>query len=384
MLTQKTIKGWYLVHKWTSLVCTAFLLMLCITGLPLIFMEEIDDMTGGHPVAQELPADTPLTSLDNIVKVALAARPGFVPQFVSFDDHGEPVVYVGTGVTPLSVDSDTHFDAFDARTAAPLAMKPFDETFMYFFYRLHLDMFTGPFGELFLGFMGLLFVIAIVSGVVIYGPFMRKLDFGTVRKTKSTRVKWLDLHNMLGVITLAWALVVGFTGVVNTLRLPILQLWQIGQLAEMVAPYKDKPALTSFSSIQVAHDVAIKAAPDMKISFIAFPGTAFSSKHHYAVFMEGNTALTSKLLKPALVDAETGKLTDMRTMPWYTTALFISQPLHFGDYGGMPMKILWAVLDIATIFVLGSGLYLWLGRRRSSLPARLAELQSGAAEPVST
>jgi len=38
----------------------------------------------------------------------------------------------------------------------------------------------------------------------------------------------------------------------------------------------------------------------------------------------------------------------------------VSQPLHFGDYGGMPMKILWALLDIATIVVLGSGLYLWL------------------------
>jgi uncharacterized iron-regulated membrane protein len=38
----------------------------------------------------------------------------------------------------------------------------------------------------------------------------------------------------------------------------------------------------------------------------------------------------------------------------------VSQPLHFGDYGGMPMKILWALLDMATIVVLGSGLYLWL------------------------
>lgn len=386
MLTQKSIKSWYLVHKWTSLVCTAFLLMLCITGLPLIFYEEIDDLTGAHPVALELPAETPLTSLDNVVASALAERPGMVPQFVSFDDHGEPIVYVGTGVTPTSIDDDAHFDAFDARTAEPLAMRPFDEGIMYFIFKLHVDMFAGLPGELFLGFMGLLFVIAIISGVVVYGPFMRKLDFGTVRKTKSARVKWLDYHNMLGVITLAWAIVVGFTGVINTLSLPILQMWQFGQLAEMVAPYKDKEPLEKFSSIQQAHDVAIKAAPDMKPSFIAFPETAFSSKHHYAVFMVGNTPLTSKLLKPALIDAETGTLTDMRNMPWYVTALFISQPLHFGDYGGMPMKIIWALLDIATIFVLGSGLYLWLGRRRSSLPARLSELQSGAEElpPVET
>jgi len=72
--------------------------------------------------------------------------------------------------------------------------------------------------------------------------------------------------------------------------------------------------------------------------------------------------LTSRLYKPVLVDAATGVVTDSRALPWYLTALQISQPLHFGDYGGLPMQILWALLDIATIIVLGSGIYLWLTR----------------------
>jgi uncharacterized iron-regulated membrane protein len=45
------------------------------------------------------------------------------------------------------------------------------------------------------------------------------------------------------------------------------------------------------------------------------------------------------------------------------SALLVSQPLHFGDYGGMPLKILWAVLDLITIAVLISGLYLWWKKR---------------------
>ncbi len=383
MMTQKSIKTWYLVHKWTSLICTVLLLLLCITGLPLIFMEELEALTGLHPVVQEMAAETPMTSLDNVLASALKAHPGEFPQFMSFDDEGQPIVYVATGITPLSQDKDSHFAAYDARTAEMLPMKPFDGSLMSYFYRLHVDLFAGLPGTLFLGVMGLLFVAALVSGVVVYAPFMRKLDFGTVRKDKNRRVKWLDMHNMIGVITLGWALVVGATGVVNTLARPILMLWQSGQLAEMVLPYKDKPALEKFSSIQEAYDVAVKAAPHMKPTFIAFPETAFSSKHHYAVFMAGNTPLTSKLLTPALVDAETGQLTEMRPMPWYVSALFLSQPLHFGDYGGMPLKIVWALLDLATIAVLGSGLYLWLGRRRSSLKVRLDELESGATAPAS-
>ena len=37
---------------------------------------------------------------------------------------------------------------------------------------------------------------------------------------------------------------------------------------------------------------------------------------------------------------------------------------RFGDYGGLILKILWAILDIATIVILISGLYLWLAKRR--------------------
>ena len=40
-MTVTTFKNWYLIHKWTSLVCTIFLLLLCLTGLPLIFREEL-------------------------------------------------------------------------------------------------------------------------------------------------------------------------------------------------------------------------------------------------------------------------------------------------------------------------------------------------------
>jgi len=85
--------------------------------------------------------------------------------------------------------------------------------------------------------------------------------------------------------------------------------------------------------------------------------------------------LTERLLTPALVDAETAVLTDIRTMPWYVTALLVSLPLHFGDYGGMPMKIIWALLDVATIVMLGSGLYLWLARRKTSVETRIAAIE---------
>ena len=41
---------------------------------------------------------------------------------------------------------------------------------------------------------------------------------------------------------------------------------------------------------------------------------------------------------------------------------------------GLPLKIVWALLDIISIVVLGSGLYLWIARRGVSMDGRLAAL----------
>jgi uncharacterized iron-regulated membrane protein len=115
---------------------------------------------------------------------------------------------------------------------------------------------------------------------------------------------------------------------------------------------------------------AATAAPGMEIAFIAFPGTPFSSSHHFAAFMRGDQPLTSRLLKPVLLDAETAAVADTRDLPVYLKAVFISQPLHFGDYGGLPLKIIWALLDVFTIVVIGSGLYLYVARWRKTWASR--------------
>jgi uncharacterized iron-regulated membrane protein len=115
--------------------------------------------------------------------------------------------------------------------------------------------------------------------------------------------------------------------------------------------------------VQKSYDAALAHVPGARLSFAAYPGTAFSSPHHTTFFLKGDTPLTSRLPRPVLVDARTAQVTAAPELPWYLTALLISQPLHFGDYAGMPMKILWALLDFATIILLGSGLYLWLKRK---------------------
>ena len=362
------MRVWTAIHTWSSLACTLFLLMLCLTGLPLIFSDELTHwLDDARPYAQ-VASDAPKADLDRIVTVSRHMYPGEFIDYV-FMDADDPQVLVG--MTP---DRDggpyvKHKIRFDAHTGELL--KDFKPALlggagvMDIVLKLHTDLFAGLAGELFLGCMGFLFVVALVSGVALYGPFTKRIAFGTVRTDRSRRVKWLDLHNLVGITTLAWALVVGATGFINELSTPLFKYWQDQTVTTMLAPYRAQaqPVLDDLASLETVVETVRSRLPDMTVVSAAFPGNSLGSPYHYMIWTQGNTFFTSRLFSPVLVDSRTGAITSVMSMPWYLRALEVSRPLHFGDYGGLPLKILWAVFDVATLVVLASGLYLWGARR---------------------
>jgi len=377
-MTRSGFQKWIWLHKWSSLICTAFLLVICLTGLPLIFQDELGDFFDDALPYAAVPAGTPAVSIDTAVDASRARFPGEAVLFVFVDDD-EPKIVVTMAPSWQAWAANkksSHWIRFDAHTGQVLkASKPFNRDgigFLEFMLRLHRDLFADLPGELFLGAMGLLFVIAIVSGAVVYGPFMRRLDFATVRSDRARRTRWLDLHNLLGVVILAWMLVVGLTGVINELSTPLFGLWQRTDVKAMLAPLQGAPvpSIAELSSPQAAFDTAKAAAPEMVATSIIFPGSPFGSPYHYLIWTKGHDTLTSRLFSPVLVNARDGTLSARVTVPWYLRALEVSRPLHFGDYGGLPLKIIWALLDLVTIVVLGSGLYLWLSRRASPFRRR--------------
>lgn len=73
-------------------------------------------------------------------------------------------------------------------------------------------------------------------------------------------------------------------------------------------------------------------------------------------------------------DDHPASVTTASESPWYIKALFVSGPLHYGDYAGMPLKIIWALFTLLTLFLCVSGIYLWIARLRSR--------RTSAAEPA--
>ncbi|WP_454674032.1 PepSY-associated TM helix domain-containing protein [Achromobacter pestifer] len=362
-------RRWSAVHKWSSLVATIWLLLLCLTGLPLIFHDEIDAALDTHPGLPALTPDAPRATLDQIVATALAAAPG-----AKIDSLGlmpdMPAVIVATRGKDGQGAATMQRQLYGLHDGKPVSLPPpRSDGVMEVIRRLHTDLYAGLPGTLFLGGMGLLLAVAMVSGIALYGPFMRKLPFGSIRRQRGARIRRLDLHNFLGIATAAWLLVIALTGIINSLHDPLAALWRKHDLADMVkraSPAGQAPP-TQLASVDAALHTVRQAAPGMKVAAVFFPGSLFSSPRHYAIFLRGDTPVTSRLLKPALVDAETGALTAMEDMPWHIRMLFLSQPLHFGDYGGLPLKLIWAALDLVAIMVLVTGLWLWRRKHAAEL-----------------
>jgi uncharacterized iron-regulated membrane protein len=214
-MTPRSIRVWKEVHKWTSLVCTLFLLILCVTGLPLIFHDEIDRALGATAAPDSVAADAPMISLDRIVETGRAQRPDEAITFAVPDDE-DPVWHLFFA-SAINSPKTAAVMTIDGRTGRILRVGDSTRSpLIKFITDLHTDLLLGEKGMLFLGAIGLCFIAAIVSGVVVYGPFMRRLDFGAVRP-RTPRLYWLDLHNLMGIVLTAWIMVVGLTGFINTL-----------------------------------------------------------------------------------------------------------------------------------------------------------------------
>ncbi|MGY8527508.1 PepSY-associated TM helix domain-containing protein [Paracidovorax citrulli] len=370
-----TLRFWYAIHRWTSLLCTLNLLVLCVTGLLLIFHEDIDALLGQEhhgTVAAEravpVPAQRP--ALQALVDTARVAHPGQLPKSISFADDDEDAVGVRVGPAgepKLRNGTTTHFDA---ATGLPRKPMPPGETFSGFILKLHLNLFLGMPGQYFIGFIGVLLTLSLISGLVLYGPFMRKLAFGLLRFGKPVRVVQADLHNLFGIVVLVWALVVGLTGTFLSFSPLIIGLWQKTELQHLVAtlPGQTPPALVP---VDRALNAAQEAVPGKDPAFVFYPNTEFSTGRHYGVVLRGHTELQKRVYAIVFVDAGNGSVAAVRGMPWYLQVLLLSAPFHFGDYAGRPLQILWALLTLITTGATVTGFIFWLKRpRRAGEAAR--------------
>ncbi|MCB1690855.1 MAG: PepSY domain-containing protein [Halioglobus sp.] len=237
----------------------------------------------------------------------------------------------------------------------------------------HADLHLGdPVGLMLTGLLGLTLLASLITGIVLHRKYLREAFL--FRPYRSFRLLLADAHKLMGLWILPFHVIFAFTGAFLGLAAVVLlptagYVSFNGDVATMIDTFLPDSApersgrsldlriahvLESFQNADSAEVVSMTllAADDQAGQLVlttsanqGMVGEIFRFQLHSGELVERYTAF-SRLGEPA------------------GTALDLMFPLHFGNFGGLLVKILWALLGLGTALLSLTGMLIWLERRQ--------------------
>ncbi|WP_103865996.1 PepSY domain-containing protein [Aquimarina sp. I32.4] len=243
-----------------------------------------------------------------------------------------------------------------------------------FLYRLHFFSQIPRIGLYLSGSVAFFFLFAIITGVIVHWKKMIS-NFYLFRPKSKLKTIWSDAHTVLGMIGLPfqfmYAVTSCFLGLSVFVLLPANYIYNNNKqkLAEDLRP-KAKTYLLEqkLDSTYIVNPI-IK---EVTATWDDFALTEVYIKNYGATNMivqvEGLLNPKNKLLGSGRVTYNVPKQQVTSTKnpyqnDYHEDVEFVVRHLHFADYGGMPLKIIYAILALITCFVIITGVLIWIESR---------------------
>lgn len=262
-----------------------------------------------------------------------------------------------------------------------------------FLYRLHflaqlnqVPIRIGtPFGYLLAGIVSFLFLFALITGLFLHWDKI-KSNFFVFRPFSKWKTVWTDIHTALGVIGFPFQFVFAVTGIVLIVNFALItpyskvlydgdseKLYQDLEYSSGESyPYSYKELKTDFNLNQLLADIEADWAPT-KLSRMHIKNyqdenmhilveTKPDPKHNFA----GSGKLVyrvkdQQILVEKTPNTESSYIDHVKALIYH---------LHFGDFGGKPVRVIFFVLGIMGCVVIISGILIWLvAREKPNIPA---------------
>lgn len=225
-----------------------------------------------------------------------------------------------------------------------------------------------------MGAIALMYALALVSGVIILLPTFVQ-DLFALRLGKNLKRMWLDVHNVLGVLSLPFHLIMALTSVVFAFHDQIYdaqnkvsyagtlnQMFAIGEPAHAAPPAGTRPLTPAELVARIQSQ-----APGFAVAAMTFSNRegALEVRVSGSDPRYGHRAPTSGF---AGVDPYSGEIVSRNFLPghqdnWSATLTGFFT-LHFGSFGGNPIRWGYFLLGLAGAFLFYSGNLLWIESRR--------------------
>ena len=367
-------KLWFLVHSWLALPIWFFVLIVCFTGMLAVVSQEIVWLANPDVRASKPDDAAQRLSFQQVLDALHKAEPDMAVRFlnqpdgshfalnagVTFPDGSSPTLYVNPYTGAIQGKSpDFNFEAF-TRALHGWWLVPFTNGYSWGWYLVSL--------------LGLPMLASLVTGLVVYKKFWKGF-FKLPRRSHGPRIFWGDLHRLAGVWSIWFVATISITGTWFLIQ-AVLGDNHISITTEPVVPViaREQVPLTADGSpapridLDEATRIAQSSIPGLDVSFISVPATAYS---HVSL---GGRSWYPLMIQTAAVNPYTRAVDSQFLLGDRSALEFVTEsmrPLHTGDFGGLPIKLIWAFFGLLLSLMVFSGLLIWTKRTAQATAAAL-------------
>ncbi|PCJ27994.1 MAG: peptidase [SAR86 cluster bacterium] len=363
-------------HGWLGLIISGLLFVVFFTGSISFFRDEIQLWaTSAYVQTQSTQSESNL-ALSEVMELAIAGR--------AFNAKEHLVIYPPTEHEPYytayvdiigNEGSDDYVGLIMDPVTGDVVGNPDSFFLADFLYILHYSL-NLPFGMYIIGFVALFFLFSIFSGVLIHASDMVK-GFFRYRADGRKRSQLLDLHNIIGVVSLPYTLMLAITGLIFNLVIiyqiafgVILYEGDIDALlvdagfVTVEPQWQDQPwsnppidelyeqQIQRWDSIPSQIRVYNYGDESAVLEFYGPMGNEFA----------GQYGIAYNLSDRSVVFAQTPDNPNA-----VTNGLDVVATLHFGAFGGLDLRFVYFLLGLAVCGLIVTGNLLWVGQREKKL-----------------
>ena len=362
---------WLSLHKWVALTIGVWIVLNGLSGSVLVFQRELEAALNPdlYRTEQEIPGSINLDALEQSVK---AAFPDYWIVMVDRDNlaaneslrfqlarNGEAASYF------------TNLEVFvDPVTTEILGSRPYF-TFLKAVKMFHFELLGGRTTKVITGLMGLAFLAMMLAGTVLWWPGRKKVLRGLrFKRTSPTPRLIRDIHNVFGVYSLVVLLMVCVTGLVVIFPQQSAAILGVFTDATATARPAATPTLSQNAppSLNELVQTVNDAYPDSTLVLLLYPGP---KRGWYTFRVEPAGADPTTNTVQVYVDQYSAKIADVfdpSIMPPARSFIGLwSVYSHNGKLYGMPGRVLVFSTGIGLCVMFGTGLYIWLRKRRASV-----------------
>ncbi|MDR6782747.1 putative iron-regulated membrane protein [Pedobacter africanus] len=365
------------IHHWAGLYTGIIIGILCITGAIAVFIPEIDlFIQKQYYSVSSSPYTTP--RIDSALAQAKKDYPKMSGLLIDMPDKpGQTATFSFAIKGKGKADSKFHFLFVDAGQDKIIGSRDRQNSLANYLRQMHVRLYEGFWGRQLVGLAGIAFIVLTITGMLIYSSFMKKQPYPKIRK-KNTRILMADWHKILGISALAFNFVIACTGAWLGLLPKLMQWFGVKEPSHFEARAimdKKEDAKTTVRWDQVFKTVK-KEFPELKPGYMrASEDGSASIEVHGSI--EGliyerniNALVISKTSYQPLFKF------DIRQASFSDKLYAVQEALHFGDFGGLGLKILYAMLGLTSAFLSISGFVVYLYRTDKKKKRTLSPLKT--------